>query len=298
MNKKFLKIVILFIATLMCCSIYAQQGDTLFVQRGKNGKIEFARFSANENPDRKMKNDTIFLKAILQTKEEDKFRLKSVITDELGITHKRFQQYFKGIKVENAEYLLHGKNDNIEYINGDFQDLNIQNIEPILSEQQALLKALEYVNAERYKWEDTDMENFIKQHRNNPNATFYPEGELVIAKDYFKNNDSFTLSWKFTISSLKPDNEQIIIVNALNGEIIQDVPLIISANYPGIAQTLYNKPPNQTITCDSYSGGFRLYESRNTTPGHSVTIHTRNCLNGTNYGNAIEFSNTNTNWTS
>jgi Zn-dependent metalloprotease len=118
MNIYFTKIVLLcVIIWLSYPLLYSQQGDSIFVYRGESGKIEFAKFNVDENFDRTMQNDTVFLKSILQAKKEDEFRLKSVITDELGITHKRFQQYYKGIKVENAEYLLHGKNDNIEYIN-------------------------------------------------------------------------------------------------------------------------------------------------------------------------------------
>jgi len=41
----------------------------------------------------------------------------------LGITHKRFQQYYKGIKVDNTEYLLHGKNGEIEVANGSFENI-------------------------------------------------------------------------------------------------------------------------------------------------------------------------------
>jgi len=41
-----------------------------------------------------MSNDIVFLKSILQAKSEDEFCLKSETTDELGVTHKRFQQYY------------------------------------------------------------------------------------------------------------------------------------------------------------------------------------------------------------
>jgi len=243
-----------------------------------------------------MQNDTVFLKSILKAKNEDGFRLKTEETDELGITHKKFQQYYKGIKVENAEYLVHGKNGEIEVINGDFQPINIENVNPVYSERQALGKALEYVGAEKYKWEDPDMEKFIKLHRNNIGATYYPKGELVIAYDYLTGSDSFKLSWKFTISSLIPNNEQFVFVDAVNGGIVLDVPLILKANTSGTALTRYST--TKTIICDSYTGGYRLYENRGTTSGKSAEIHTRNCLNTTNWGSAIEFSNSSTSWTS
>ncbi len=276
--------------------LYAQQGDTLFIQRGKKGKIEFARFKENESTNRKMKNDTVFLKYTLKVKKEDGFRLKSETIDDLGITHRKFQQYYKGIKVDNAEYLLHGKNGNIDVINGDFQDIDIQSVSPAITERQALGKALKYVGAKKYKWEDPAMEKFIKQHTNNPNATYNPKGELVIAKDCISGNNSFKLSWQFTISSLEPDNEQMIFVDASNGEIIRNISLISDINTTSTAQTRYSN--TQTITTDSYSNSFRLYESRRTTSvNNNVTIRTLNCLNGTNYANATEFLNINTNWT-
>ena len=233
-SKKF---IIVVIAWIFYPLLYAQQSDTLFIQRNEKGKIAFARFKVNENSDRKMENDVVFLKSVLNTKDGYEFRLKSETTDNLGITHRRYQQFFRGIKVDNAEYLLHGRAGNIEEINGDFQEIGIESVKPIINEQQALSIALKYVNAEKYKWQDETMEKFIKQHFKDPNATYYPHGELVIAEDNLKGSHSFKLSWQFTIASLKPNNEQIIFVDANNGLVIRDIPLMLSA--VGTAETLY-----------------------------------------------------------
>ena len=188
MKTGFIRIILLVVATWMCGPLVYAQGDTLYIRREENGKIRFASFVEKENSDRRMQNDMAFLRSILQMKNEDELRLKSEKVDDLGVTRKRFQQYYKGVIVENAQYLLHGKNGNIDYINGSFQIIDLQSVEPVLNEQQALRKALEYVGAEKYNWEDPDREKFIKQHANNPNATYYPKGELVIAKDYIKIN--------------------------------------------------------------------------------------------------------------
>jgi len=124
----------------------------LFIQRNERGIIEFARFKANESPDRKMKNDVVFLKSVLKAKEGDEFLLKSEITNDLGVTYRKYQQYFRGIRVDNREYLAHGRNGNIEIINGDFQVINIESVNPAITERQALAKALEYVGAKKYKY--------------------------------------------------------------------------------------------------------------------------------------------------
>ncbi|MCL2502704.1 MAG: hypothetical protein FWE99_06175 [Bacteroidales bacterium] len=218
--------------------------DIEFLSTGNNGSIAFARFADDARPDRKMENDTVFLKSMLKAKKEDEFRLKSEVTDDLGITHKKFQQYYSGVKVDYAEYLLHGKNGNIEVMNGDYQNVAIPSIEPTLSEPQALSKALEYIGAEKYEWD----EPMTKQRMNDSDGTCCPKGELVIVKDYLTGSNAFKLSWKFFISSMKPFNRQLIYVDAINGDIIDDVSLLLDVNTPGTAQTRYSG--TQAITCD------------------------------------------------
>ena len=292
--KNCIKLLISILLVYGAFICRAQQNDTLEIQRTKTGNVNYARFKTNSA--RKMQSDTLFLKSILKMKNDDGFKSILESNDELGFTHKKFQQYYKGIKVENALYLIHGKDGIIETINGDFQSVNIPSVTPSINELQALGKALDFVNSKKYKWEDEAFEKFIKQRENNPVATYFPKGELVIAKDYLKGGVNFKLAWKFTISSLDHDNEQLIYVDAITGEVIGNTPLILDANTTGMAQTRYSQ--TQVITCDSYLTGtnYRLSEIRNTTTGHSTNIHTWNCLNASNYTNAVEFSNNNTNW--
>jgi len=194
MKTREIKIFIfLFLVGICYSSLYAQQDEALSIRRGDRGKIEFARFSIEENKrsfDRKSENDVNFLKSMLQVKEVDEFRLKSKTTDSvLGVTTKKFQQYYKGIKVDNAQYLLHIRDGLIEVMNGHFRDINIQTVEPSLDERQALQRALNYVGAEQYMWEEAGRERFIKERKNDLNATYYPKGELVIAKDNLREED-------------------------------------------------------------------------------------------------------------
>ncbi len=280
-----------FLITLLLNSIFAiaQGNDTLDIQKNEKGKVKFARFQANANSTRKMKNDTVFLKSILHAKNEDSFRKTKEDLDELGITHKKFQQYYKGLKVENSEFLIHGKDGNIEVINGDFIDIDISIIKPSFNENQALTKALAFVGSKKYKWEDTAMEKFVKENTNNPNASYYPKGELVISEDYLNNSHSWKLSWKFTISSMEPNNEQLIYVDANDGSIINNIPLVFDANVSCTSQTRYSG--TQNIVGDSFAGGNRLQESRN-----GVSIQTLNLNSTYNYGSAVDFVNSSTSW--
>ncbi len=282
------KLVLLAIACISFLNTYAQQNDTLEIKRNEKGKIKFIRL--RPNAERKIQNGPTFLKNLLQAKPEDDFHSTKEITDKFGITHVRFQQYYNGIKIEGAEYILHGKNGNIQTANGDYKNVEIASVTPALTESQALTKALLFVHATKYKWEDSAMEKFIKQNTNNPNATYYPKGELVISKDYLQGTNSFKLSWKFTISSLQPNNEQLIFVDAITGEVINSRSLIFDVNTPLTAQTRYSGTLG--ITGDSFAGGFRLRENRN-----GVNVLTLNLQNSFNYAGAIDFTNASINFT-
>ncbi|MBK8965920.1 MAG: hypothetical protein IPM36_04425 [Lewinellaceae bacterium] len=46
-------------------------------------------------------------KAALGTVARDEFRLLRTNTDDLGMTHYRYQQYYRGYRIEGALYTLH-----------------------------------------------------------------------------------------------------------------------------------------------------------------------------------------------
>jgi len=79
-------------------------------------------------------------------------------------------------------------------------------------------------------------------------------------------------------------------VDAVTNEVIREIPLIYDVNTPCTAQTIYSGTVG--ITGDSFTGGFRLRENRN-----GVDIQTLNLQNSFNYATAIDFTNTNTNFT-
>lgn len=97
--KNYTKLLLAALLFLSSLAVKAQNNDTLEIQRKENGNIQFARFKPNANM--KMQNGSTFLKDVLQAKSNDELRLTKVNKDELGITHRRYQQYYKGIKVEN-----------------------------------------------------------------------------------------------------------------------------------------------------------------------------------------------------
>jgi Zn-dependent metalloprotease len=283
-----MKLIHTYLTFLLSLSILwanAQQGDTLEIQRNEKGNITFARFKNSES--RKLKDGTLFLHEVLKETPGNDFKLVKEDTDKLGIIHLRYQQYFNGVRILGAAFLLHGRNGNIETMNGHYANVSLTSVKPVLDEDQALTKSLHFVNAKKYKWQDPAMEQFAKQNSGDPNATYYPKGELVIVRDSLNN---FQLAWKFTISTFEPNDELLVIINAITGDLIIKRTLILDNNVSCTAQTMYSS--NQNITGDTYTGGIRLMEDRN-----GINVHTLNLNHTFNYTGAGEFSNNSTNWT-
>jgi bacillolysin len=288
--KPLSRICLVLLVGIQSVFTFAQQNDILDLQRNKNGKITSARFQPSNA--RRLTDGPRFLKKLLGTKESHEFRLLIETTDDLGFVHQRYNQFYKGVRIDNADYLVHGRNGLIETINGEFPDIDSVHTSPTVNEAAALTRATGYVGAKKYKWEDANLERLVKEIKKDSKATYYPTGELVFAMESLKGTSRYTLSWKFTISSLMPENEQIIYVNAINGEIIADIPLLCNINIACVAQTRYSG--TQNITGDTFAGGNRLRETRNTTAGNTANVVTLNIQNGFNYATAIDFANNTT----
>ena len=112
--------------------------------------------------------------------QNNEFRAVRLSTSRDGHVHHRFRQFFKGIEIIGAQYILHEKDGFVEMANGHLVNELDLDVIPRLSEQEALKYALDHVGAAFYKWENENNEIFIKREQKDPNATFYPKGELLV----------------------------------------------------------------------------------------------------------------------
>lgn len=169
-------------------------------------------------------------------------RFKKVqIDDGGGNVVYRYQQYYKGILVEGAMYVLHTKKGNIELAHGDIiEGLNF-NLEKIIREEDALNIALKAVNAEKFAWEDEILEKDLKESTGDSLATYYPKGELVITKIPFVkelSKDNFRLAFQFDIETKIPDDCRSVWIDAFTGEVINNISKAHDAS--GYGWTYYN----------------------------------------------------------
>jgi len=147
-------------------------------------------------------------------------------TDEFAQTHYHYVQMFKGIEIVDYQFLLHERNGSLYLAHGHLiTGLNID-VEPQLSEETALEKALVAVGAERYMWENEDNENWIKRIRNDSTATFYPAGDIKLTTGKKPPTaENIHLVYRFKISAEQPFGEYYVDVDAHSGKIVNKISL-------------------------------------------------------------------------
>ena len=297
MKKVFLSILI-----FSALSMYAEGGSTLFKGKEAYDKVansEIVRFKdfssipnyikfkkGKELPLSELEN---FLQHYFKSDENVGLELIKEEKDQLGYSHYRFQQIVNGVPVKYGIYIAHVKNGLIESVNGELMDNISNSTVASLSESAALNLALNHFGAQTYKWELAEEESHLKIEQNDPNATFFPKGELMLLNDKGYIANELKLVYAFNIYAQEPFGRREVYVDALNGDIVWEENLIHEADVVGTASTLYSG--NQAITCDDVSGPFRLRES-----GRGNGIITYSNGNTTNYSSA-DITNGSANWT-
>ena len=203
----------------------------------------------------------------------DAMKLTTSDADEYGLTHHAFQQYHNDVLVEFAVYKLHARDGAVVKTNGTLARNISVNTEPVLTEQQALDRALACIGADVYNWEVPRLEEMKKEATGDAAATFYPVGELLIADADFnpKNGNSYKLTWKFDIHSASPSRRDWVYVDAITGEVVKELDLLMHEHahehahsveetdgFPGIAETRYSGTVE--IITDSTAEGYVLQD--------------------------------------
>ena len=251
--------------------------------------IEFNPLSANFRL--AVANPVEVMKEVLLMKPYEDLVSYRKENDDIGFTHTRYQQTFKGIPVQGAQYIAHQRGGLLDYLSGKIFDVKESvSATASISETAALSKAIAFVGAKKYKWEDLEEIAVMREAFEDPNYNYDPKGKLVI---YAVNNDyakaNFRLAYQFNIFAAEPLSRAHIYVDAQTGDILGREDLLHSADADGTAYTRYSG--TQKIVCDQNGSSYRLRES-----GRGNGIQTMNLKGSTNVGTAVDFTNASTTW--
>jgi Zn-dependent metalloprotease len=195
--------------------------DHLFDRKVKNKGIdrEYAFDIIQE-----LLNDDISFKKV-------KENLTSLKKTDGQLIHEQFQQFYKGIKVEDGVYIVHSNNNKVVSINGNIIQIKDFNTNDKIAVHSALEISLNFINAKKYVWESLQDEVLPSIE----NAL--PKGELLFIRDSLNN---LRLSYKFIINSLEPYDNWLVYVDALSGELIKTNSMLENSNDVGTAATRYS----------------------------------------------------------
>jgi Zn-dependent metalloprotease len=169
---------IIFAFLLVGIPCMAQQEKYLQQETDRNGNISFVAFPADSFP-QPISQSANVLKELYLTRSADELKpsaKRQEQRDELGYTHRYYQQYYKNVRVEYGEVNVHAnKQRNIETVSGSFMPVGEVITTPALTEAQALEYALMHVGAEVYKWQIPEEERWIREYYN---STYRPAGGI------------------------------------------------------------------------------------------------------------------------
>lgn len=275
---------------LITCSTFSQVKEKEIISKNSKGRPELINFSDTKvNSDNKSVNT--FLKKQYESKNDEDFILDSRSNKvENKLESKKYQQFYKGLKVEFGVQNVVSENGNLKVINGRHIEISKINVIPKLTEKEALSFALKGIGAKDYMWENKNNEDFLKKEQNESNATFYPKGELlIIEKDIFGENPTPVLAYKFDIYASNPISRDYIYIDANNGDVVLIDPII--KHIQGIGDTKYS---GQRVFQTQQVG--TQYRLRDYSRGSG--IETYNMNKGTDYYSATDFIDNDNNWTS
>ncbi|RIY07063.1 M4 family metallopeptidase, partial [Hymenobacter rubripertinctus] len=258
-----------------------------------NGTPFMVQFRAEGNAYKLSEAGTL-LRDQLQLSADDQMVQTKTEADQLGFVHEKYQQYYKGIKVEHATYSVHARQGAVQSISGQFEKVRGLNTTPSLDAAAALQRAMQFVGAKEYMWQDAAEEAGLKKSENDPSATYKPKGELVVVRNMHTNNPLLagkaTLAWKLNVYAKAPLSRAFVYVDARTGDIVGQDAIIKHAAATATFATAYSG--TRSLANGTATGGYNLREAT-----RGLGIETYNCKKGNSYTAATDFVDADNNWT-
>lgn len=225
---------------------------------------------------------------------DDEMKVKKTTKDEIGTLHYRYEQFYKGIRIDGAEYIVHSRNGKVYAANGKMVNGLVADKTTALPESAALELAKRATGAKHFKWEDRKAEAWLKKRKKNAAATYFPKGELVWCKSpAIKELDAknYKLAWKFNIHADTTGTSGIMFIDAASGKVIKKLPLEMTCDI-STSYTTYDGVRNLRTNKEGDNKYIMQYDCTSSL----AHIHIRNANTSQTLDYATEYSSTNNVW--
>lgn len=310
MKTKLLGKITLFTAiSLFALETSAQNAEKNVKQKVTDEKGKPSLIVFNDNSSYKSTDSQKTFKEQLGMNNNSQFSRTKIESDKAGYSHEKFQLYYKGIKVEYGTYSLHSKNGKLTSMSGEYYDIKDIDATPTISKETALEKAIKQIGASKYLWENPENAEKIGYQK--------PVGELVFlpsmeAQGKKTNSQEARLAYKFDMYATSPVSRGDLYIDAKTG-----AALYYNATIKHLGKYSHGKSAkNADVNTKSakalfvaanaatrYSGTQSIqtalsgssYILSDATRGNGV--QTFNMNKGTNYNTAVNFTDSDNNWT-
>ncbi len=259
---KVLKLTLLLL--LVQTAIYAQNIALKENVLDTKGKIYFTK-PANKLSS-SLQNESDMLRSILQSENQIEFKLvRTATVNERA--HNYYQFTLKGIPIIGADYVVHSKNGEISFANGNI---------PILPKTINEKAKIDFSKAQ-----DILNQNLFAKNKSNKDVSFSYKNKGLV---WFYQDENLILAYQIETEGNQPLVKGNYFIDANTSKVLGFESFICNGrdknvpppNANAVGQTLYSGTQNFTSDAN-FNGGFRLREVRNT-----VNISTLNANNQTN----------------
>jgi bacillolysin len=270
--KKLILLISFQIIGMLCFS--QEKIQNTIIIKDKNGIIESVQFSEKDKNYDIPESSKVFFDKWLNISSNDLFRAIPHKSKNKEYIHEHFDQYYDGIRVEDAGYNFHYKNGKMFFAHGHYVSIKNLNITPLLSSKEVLESFRKYEKIQNDSIADFSNELIIKEIDNSNKTT-----QLSIPK----------LVYKVYLRSKNNSISDIGFIDAMTGEILQIESTRLEINGIGSFATRYNG--TQYGNTHYYGGNWHLVDSI-----RGAVIHTWKLWGWTPY-DKIELSDNDNNWT-
>ncbi|MES2812271.1 MAG: M4 family metallopeptidase [Bacteroidota bacterium] len=263
MKKQLRSLATLTAFSLFTLSSFAQETDKNVDKKEKNANGTPSFVSFKENSSYKSSDFQTIFKEQLGLKQNQNFSKVKTESDKLGFNHEKFQLFHQGVKVEFATYTLHSKNGKLDAMSGEFYNIGEINVNPSLSSEAALNRAISHIGAKKYLWESTEDASAMNYSK--------PKGELVL----LPTDNGIRLAYKFDIYASNPISRGDLYIDAVNGEA-----LFYNATIKHLDEHSHGKGMTATPTEDKTNA---LVVAANAATRYSGTQSIQTTLSGSSY---------------
>ncbi|MGN6617706.1 MAG: M4 family metallopeptidase [Ilyomonas sp.] len=283
MRKKLLIITLLMLAV----SSYAQNRFNQMIQ-GDNGLSK--RFV--HIPDNQQANfDPLNARSFFGLDANSNLVLMNKEVDQIGQSHYRYYQTYKGIPIENTMYIVNTSGASLTGMSGDIivnfdKQIQQRNTSTVLTAANAINVATALSGASQFMWEDASKEKALSEQSNSKNS-YRPSVKLVwYTPGNEISNKNMVLAFKVDIYTKKPLSHADYYIDAATGKLLGKNDKIQTADAVGTANTEYSG--SQTIHSTK---GTTNYTLRDETRGSGIIT-----LHGDSNSGTLDYTSSNKNW--